>query len=359
MFALNLSLVFIAATSAFAVNPRIVERTNPPTALATVDNFENVGCFVDTEAGTLSFELMDLPTMTVDKCVTVCNAAGFILAGLTGGTQCFCGNIIKGGGTAATMDNCAVGCGGDATTSCGGVRGKRMLIYEKTPVVRPSVVTTNIGAWDSVGCFSDSQQNRALHHDGGGSDGQTVEDCLNTCAAAGLPLAGVESGLQCFCGSAVLNDHLQLDDSKCNIACAGAPSEMCGGLDALNLYKVGDFAFTSGVAQIPQTMGDWTFFACSQEASSGPREIPTSMNITIENMSVETCLNACSAAGFNVGGIQFGQECRCGNVALPAGAVMDDSACNIACTANANEFCGGRGANQVYFLPTAEFTETS
>lgn len=26
---------------------------------------------------------------------------------------------------------------------------------------------------------------------------------------------------------------------------------------------------------------------------------------------------------------------------------MDDSACNIACTSNANEFCGGRGANQV------------
>lgn len=64
-----------------------------------------------------------------------------------------CGNIIKSGGTAATIDACAVGCGGDLTTSCGGVRSKRMLIYEKTPVVRPSVVTTGIGEWNFAGCF--------------------------------------------------------------------------------------------------------------------------------------------------------------------------------------------------------------
>lgn len=48
------------------------------------------------------------------------------------------------------------------------------------------------------GCFtSDDPQSRALHHDGGGSDGMTVEDCVSVCQAGGYALAAVEFGLQC------------------------------------------------------------------------------------------------------------------------------------------------------------------
>lgn len=67
-----------------------------------------------------------------------------------------------------------------------------------------------------------------------------------------------------FCGNAMLNDHLVVADTQCSIACAGNPAEMCGGLDAMNVYHVGDNSFTSGPAAIPPAMGDWTFFACSQ-----------------------------------------------------------------------------------------------
>lgn len=357
MFSLSLAVLALVSTGAFA-NPRVVERTDPPTTLPSVGAFQSQGCFVDTESGTLSFELMDSPKMTPATCTNLCDASGFILAGLTGGTQCWCGNIIKGGGTPASASACANACGGNSTISCGGNRGQRMLIYEKTPIVQPKVVQ-NFSGFNSMGCFSDGQQTRALHHDGGGSDGQTVNDCINTCAAAGLSLAGVESGLQCFCGNAILNNHGPIDASKCNIACAGDPTQMCGGLDAFNLYRVGNFAFTSGPATIPQTSSNWKFLACTQETSSGPREIPTSMNIPIEMMTVDACTSACAAANFTVAGLQFGQECRCGNVVLPPGRVMDNTACSMACNADADQFCGGPGVNQVYFIPSATFAKSS
>lgn len=79
------------------------------------------------------------------------------------------------------------------------------------------------------------------------------------------------------------------------------------------------------------------------------------MPIDIEAVTVEKCLDACAGAGFNVAGIQFGEECRCDNVSLPSGPALPDSSCQLPCNGNANEFCGGPGANLVYYLPSATF----
>ena len=43
----------------------------------------------------------------------------------------------------------------------------------------------------------------------------------------------------------------------------------------------------------------------------------------------------------------------CGNVRLPVSTMASFPTCETQCTADANEFCGGPGANLVYFLPSA------
>jgi hypothetical protein len=319
-----------------------------------MDGWVQIGCFEESSAGTLSFFFDDSPTMTVQQCVDICDSADFILAGLEGGTQCHCGNIIKNGGTPAMLTSCNVPCGGDVNSFCGGVSGQRILLYELTPFVIPTVVP-KVKRWSSIGCWSDDPQTRALHDDGGGSDGQTVEDCIATCEDGGFALAGVEFGLQCFCGNAVLYNHLQIADSDCTLGCAGDPHELCGDLGAMNLYQFANTPFTFGQAVIPQTYLDWTYLACTQEDPTG-RALPTSIDFaSLEDVTVEKCLDACSAQNFLVAGLQFGEECRCGNVTLPPGMVVDDSQCNLPCNDNANEFCGGAGTNQVYYLPGATF----
>lgn len=292
--------------------------------------------------------------MDVSTCIDICDTSGFIFAGLEGGTMCHCGNLIKDGGRPADISSCNVPCAGKKTEFCGGHTGQRVLIYERTPFVIPTAVP-KVRRWQSIGCWSDDPQTRALHHDGGGSDGMTVEDCVSTCSDAGLPLAGVEFGLQCFCGNAVLYNHLQISDAECTTACGGDPHELCGGSGAINLYQLGSTPFTSGPASIVQAHGDWTYLGCEAENASGPRAIDHSMDIGIEDVTVEACLDACAAAGFSVAGIQFGEECRCDNVSLPASEALSDDSCQLPCNGNANEFCGGPGANLVYYLPNAVF----
>ncbi|EJD42768.1 WSC-domain-containing protein [Auricularia subglabra TFB-10046 SS5] len=290
--------------------------------------------------------------MDVKTCVDICDKSGFIFAGLEGGTECHCGNIIKDGGRPAQITSCNEPCQGNKKQFCGGQRGKRILIYERKPFVTPTAVP-KVRLWKSLGCWSDDPQSRALHHDGGGSDGMTVEDCVSNCQAGGYALAAVEFGLQCFCGNAVLYNHLQISDVECTSACGGDPHELCGGRGAMNLYQYANRPFTSGPASIVQSYGDWKYLSCNAEAASGPREIDHGMDIDIEQVTVERCLDACAAANYTVGGLQFGQECRCDNVALPPGETLPDEKCQLPCNGNANEFCGGPGANLVYYLPSA------
>ncbi|KZV88699.1 WSC-domain-containing protein [Exidia glandulosa HHB12029] len=321
------------------------------TLVPATGGFNELGCFEESAAGTLSYLYEDNPKMNVKLCVDICDSSGFLYAGLEGGTQCHCGNIIKSGGLPAQIGACNVPCGGNKRQLCGGERGKRILLYKRKNFPPPAVVP-KVRRWKSLGCWSDDPQTRALHHDGGGSDGMTVEDCVSTCNKAGLPLAGLEFGLQCFCGNAVLYNHLQISDAECKSPCGGDPTELCGGEGAMNLYQLGNTPFTKGAATIVKKHSAWTYLGCENDA----HKITHSQSIDIEAMTVEKCLDACASAGFNVAGIQFGEECRCDNAVLPAGPKLPDSSCMLPCNGNANEYCGGPGTNLVYYLPSAKFS---
>jgi hypothetical protein len=62
------------------------------------------------------------------------------------------------------------------------------------------------------------------------------------------------------------------------------------------------------------------------------------------NMTVETCLNQCAAFGYPAGGIEFGDECYCGDVSdveANNGQIDPDSQCTIQCSGDPIHICGG------------------
>jgi hypothetical protein len=63
--------------------------------------------------------------------------------------------------------------------------------------------------------------------------------------------------------------------------------------------------------------------------------------------TVETCIAAAKAAGYAFAGVQYGVQCFAGN---DVGYTVDvQSACNMPCSANPSETCGGTWHNSVYF----------
>mmetsp|Transcript_66291 Transcript_66291/g.181798 ORF Transcript_66291/g.181798 Transcript_66291/m.181798 type:complete len:167 (+) Transcript_66291:125-625(+) len=66
-------------------------------------------------------------------------------------------------------------------------------------------------------------------------------------------------------------------------------------------------------------------------------------------MTMATCSGMCT--GFKFFGLQAGGECYCGDDYGNAGGKKEESECNMACTGDASEICGGGGHNSIYAQP--------
>ena len=63
------------------------------------------------------------------------------------------------------------------------------------------------------------------------------------------------------------------------------------------------------------------------------------------NNTPQRCIETCRAKGFAYAGVQYGQSCLCGN---SYGKFGEASNCNMKCTGDSSQICGGYNANSVY-----------
>lgn len=87
-----------------------------------------------------------------------------------------------------------------------------------------------------VGCYTDTPT-RALPVNLLWS-GATVEACVTIARAQGYKFAGVQYGTQCFAGN--VPAYTLVPDSNCNMPCAAAPTEICGGSWHNSVYATGE-----------------------------------------------------------------------------------------------------------------------
>jgi WSC domain len=61
--------------------------------------------------------------------------------------------------------------------------------------------------------------------------------------------------------------------------------------------------------------------------------------------TVEDCVALAKEAGFTYAGLEYGGQCFAGNV---LGYGSDPAGCNMPCSSEPSEICGGTWANSVY-----------
>lgn len=97
-----------------------------------------------------------------------------------------------------------------------------------------------------------------------------------------------------------------------------------------------------------QTCG-WTWLGCYTDSVS-MRALNHHGTIAgwPSTTTVEACQAACQAQGFSYAGVEFGNECWCGNE-LSSRPATDG--CNMPCSGNSQEICGGPDRLNVYYRP--------
>ncbi|KAJ7785161.1 galactose oxidase [Mycena maculata] len=351
------SLVLTCLLTSTRAHSDAHRRQSVPTSLP--GNWSSIGCYTDSNPRTLTGDsTTDVANMTVESCISFCSSGSFIYAGVEFMQECYCDNFIENSGVPAPISECNLACTGNPAESCGGA--DRLNIYWSgvPPPPLPSI-PSSIGLWESLGCYSDNVDGRALP-DGVNVEGQvTLESCTLACFSAGMPLAGAEFADQCFCGTAIGNGGAPEALSNCNMACAGNISEFCGGPNALTVYTYtgtdlpppptgggGGGGGTGGVTAIATDLpSPWAYVGCFVDNAFG-RVLSTEIDDV--NLTMEVCVTDCAAQNFTIAGGEFGTQCFCGDELIEDATTAPNSDCNMACGGNATQACGAGNRLSVY-----------
>ena len=127
------------------------------------------------------------------------------------------------------------------------------------------------------------------------------------------------------------------------MACSGNSSELCGGSDRLSVYNLTTYIPPTTV----KAVGAYVQQGCYNELKGGRLLTgPTYTNAT--GMTVESCVNYCEAASQTFAGVEYAQECYCGNSLGANPTTVATANCNMLCTGNNREFCGASNLLNIY-----------
>lgn len=206
------------------------------------------------------------------------------------------------------------------------------------------VSNTLPSAWSSLGCYTDSVSARGLDGDGYAADDMTEGKCIGYCDQKGYSFAAVEYGRECRCDNYIRSPSTSTDESECNFPCAGASAEPCGGSNRMNV-------FTNGVAAPVENPGVDGFHSlgCYSDSQTA-RTLSTYLPVSDGIVFVRGCVEMCQSNGFSFCGVEYGQECYGGNGILNGAQPIDTASCDMPCTGNRTETCGGSNAINLYTI---------
>ncbi|EPS41625.1 hypothetical protein H072_4477 [Dactylellina haptotyla CBS 200.50] len=175
----------------------------------------------------------------------------------------------------------------------------------------------------------------------------TKELCFGVCKGSGYRYAGFKMGQYCTCGNNINGDLTK--SVSCDLPCAGDGSKSCGGNYAYSIFR--DGTYDSGYDG-NKAANHYESIGCYWEDPENILRTPATLingAAGSDSMGTVKCKGYCAAAGYAYAGITKGNFCRCGGALRAQAEVGDPNACNLPCTGEPGEQCGGAWAVVVYY----------
>ncbi|KAH7219761.1 pectate lyase superfamily protein-domain-containing protein [Fusarium oxysporum] len=167
----------------------------------------------------------------------------------------------------------------------------------------------------------------------------SIVACQSFCLQQGWTVWGIQNGDSCFCDNQLRMDSQILDDSKCNMHCNGNTTNVCGGKDAIEVFGDQDMLRVQYAS-----LGCYSW---SKQAIRG-----TTGGDTIESpdeMSVDACASLCTVTKkSDFFALWEGKLCTCGKEMTPGAKTTSMEECNVACSGQLGDNCGGKGVAEIF-----------
>ena len=217
-------------------------------------------------------------------------------------------------------------------------------IVTAAPSLKRDVQVSNAlpSKWSSLGCYTDSTSARGLRLDGFAANDMTEGKCISYCDQRGYSYAAVEYGQECWCDYLVRSPSTQTPASDCNFACAGSSGEACGGSSRMNVFTNGDAA----PVENPGVNG-FHSLSCYTDSDKA-RTLSTYLPVSDGIVFVRGCIEQCQQRGFTYCGVEYGKQCFGGYGILNNAQPADPTTCDMPCSGNRTEKCGGSSRINLY-----------
>ncbi|KAK3329358.1 glyoxal oxidase-like protein [Apodospora peruviana] len=338
-----------------------------PSQPAKIDNYNFYECRSEgTAARALTGATYASDEMTLQSCRAFCSAYTYF--GVEYARECYCGNSFSAGAVTRPTSECSMTCAANPFQYCGA--GNRLSVYIKDGTAPPPTSSTSSGAssssvsstagpsltglptgWTSQGCWRDGLTGRILPYQAPDSQTLTPSSCANLCKNAGYKISGTEYSVQCFCGNEIVNGGAQVAASECTNSCSGNTALKCGGPDRMSI--ISDGPPTIYGPPVPQQGGlpGWSYQGCYPDNLNDKRTFPWQLFFP-GVMTAKMCLDKCISFGYHAAGLEYGEECYCGdpaNIATVGATIRPESECGVVCAGNSSSICGGGSRLTTYF----------
>lgn len=216
---------------------------------------------------------------------------------------------------------------------------------------------TGDATYAPLGCYTEATNGRALTGSSAtSSSNMTAAACKEKCY--GYRYFGVEYARECYCGNTINPGALSTTASECGMTCTGNQWEVCGGGSRLNMFQMNATLYKAPA--VPTVYAGSSLFSsigCYTEATSG-RALSSKSYGDSKNMTAESCEAYCGTA-YDYFGVEWSQECFCGNQ-LNAGSVpASASDCSMLCSGNKLQYCGGSSRLNVFKRISSQATSVT
>ncbi|KAF4630464.1 hypothetical protein G7Y89_g7678 [Cudoniella acicularis] len=287
-----------------AITANIVTRQVGPLLSNGSSEYLYLGCYFDGGGRQLQKEF-NSATNENGQCQTTCFNAGYMFAGTEYHTECWCGNNAPSASkySAESLKECSFSCPGDVTQACGGPATYISIFYDRTKYT-PGLPNTS----NSLSSQPSSIPTLAIN-----STATLISSSsISSPAAPSNPGSTVKPPLTSISGTSTSTS-------------SGAAESQIGPSNT-------------------QQIGSYSYVGCYTEGN-GVRALGDKVYAN-NNMTIEICYATCQ--GYTWFGLEFHQECYCGNT-LGAGSVpATESSCIDTCMANPLELCGGANRLSMY-----------
>ncbi|CAH1400518.1 unnamed protein product [Nezara viridula] len=164
----------------------------------------------------------------------------------------------------------------------------------------------------------------------------TPEKCISFCKGKGFLYAGLQYSYECFCAKDRPSFIHSADSSDCNSKCDGDKTKICGGGLRLSVYDLVDK---------PVNYVQPNYVGCYAD-EGGRRALTGKVAPESQEMTPELCVGFCFRNGYRYAGLQYRNQCYCGEE--PLGPRSSEGDCDMECAGDSRFLCGGGWRNSVY-----------